>query len=146
MVWPHRVKFPYRRWIFLGAVAAAIVTSAAWPGQSVQARLAAPFMCLLAVGAGFVVGWLPPMFQAKLGWPSGRLVRGFCLLGFYFFIFGTLLCLVQLALYADELRQIGTPFGELIPFLPAGLGAAAGLHHVYSTLLSPNASLEPTRD
>jgi hypothetical protein len=79
------------------------------------------------------VGWLPLKVQALL-W-SGMLpglIRGLCLFVFYFFSVGAVVNLLAFPFLAEELKTEGISFSQFILMLPAGLGAAAGAHHVFT--------------
>jgi len=134
MVFPHRPEFRYRQHIVLGAAIACGLVAPWQADLSLPMRIASPFMAIGVVGLGFPVGWFPLKIQALL-W-SGMLpglIRGLCLFVFYFFSVGAVANLVAFPFLAEDLKTEGITFSQFILMLPAGLGAAAGAHRVFTS-------------
>jgi hypothetical protein len=133
MVLPHQPEFRYRQHIVFGAAIACGLVAALQTDLSVPMRIAAPFIAIWVVGLGFLVGWFPLKVQALL-WPRllPRSIRGLCLFAFYVFSVGAVLNLLAFPVLAEDLNTQGISFTQFILMLPAGLGAAAGAHRVFT--------------
>jgi hypothetical protein len=132
-MFPHEESATHHWSLILVATACAALFGILANGQSIGMRLASPFMALAAVGGGFVVGWLVLKFQVLIwGRIFPRAVRGLCLTFFYLFVGGTLLCLFLYPSMALDLNAQGISLADFLLMVPAGLGAAAGVHRVYS--------------
>jgi hypothetical protein len=134
---PHDARNPYRKPILIAVTLLAMLVGIGAPGQPIEIRLATPFMAIVAVVGGFLVGWLPLRFQVLL-WcrVAPRALRGLCLCVFYFFLIGTLASLALYPIFADELRSEGFTLGTFALPLPAGVGAAAGAYRAYADIPS----------
>jgi hypothetical protein len=133
MVLPHQPDFSYRQHIVFGAAVVCGLVAALQADLSVPMRVAAPFIAIWVVGLGFLVGWFPLKVQALL-WSRllPGLIRGLCLFVFYFFSLGTVANLLAFPFLAEDLKTQGISFSQFILMLPAGLGAAAGAHRVFT--------------
>lgn len=133
MVLPHQPEFSFRQHIVFGAAVACGLVAALPTDLSVPMRIAAPFIAIVVVGLGFPVGWLPLKVQALL-WSRllPGLIRGLCLFVFYFFSVGAVVNLLAFPFLAEDLKTEGITFSQFILMLPAGLGAAAGAHRVFT--------------
>jgi len=133
MLWPHRPEFPHRRRILWVTVAVCTAAALIAPGFEWPMRLALPGFVLFATGAGYAVGWLPLKVQAVLFADAmPRVIAFFCLTAFYFFSISVVGNLIAYALIPEDFSLEGMTFGELLAMLPAGMGAAAGAHRVFS--------------
>jgi hypothetical protein len=133
MVLPHQPEFSYRQHIVLGTAIACGFVAALQTDLSVPMRIASPFIALWVVGLGFLVGWFPLKVQALL-WSRllPGLIRGLCLFVFYFFSVGSMVNLLAFPLLAEDLKTEGISFSQFILMLPAGIGATAGAHRVFT--------------
>lgn len=133
MVLPHRPEFSYRQHIVLGTAIACGLVAAVQADLSVPMRIASPFIAIWFVGLGFLVGWFPLKIQALL-WSRmlPGLIRRLCLFVFYLFSAGAVVNLLAFPFLAEDLKTEGITFSQFILMLPAGLGAAAGAHRVFT--------------
>jgi hypothetical protein len=146
MIFPHQPEFGYRQHIVLGTIVVCGLLAATQADVAVAMRVASPFVAIWVAGMGFLVGWLPLKVQAML-WSKALpgVVRVLCLFVFYFFSVASVLNLLAFPFLAEELKTEGITFSKFILMLPAGLGAAAGAHKVFTSVSSNNA-LHATRE
>jgi hypothetical protein len=146
MIFPHQPEFGYRQHIVVGTIVVCGLLAAVQADVAVAMRVASPFVAIWVAGMGFLVGWLPLKVQAML-WPKALpgLVRGLCLFVFYFFSVASVFNLLAFPFLAEELQTEGITFSKFILMVPAGVGAAAGAHRVFTSISSSNA-LHATRE
>lgn len=133
MLLPHRPEYLYRRHVFWSSIVVCAALALVAPGFTWPVRLAIPGFVLFAAAAGYLVGWLPLKLQAVI-W--SRLFPGFiafmCLAAFYFFSIASIINLLAYPFLLEYFAEQGISFGQMVAFLPAGIGAAAGAHRVFS--------------
>jgi hypothetical protein len=145
---PHSLEFVHRKSVLVAVTAIAVAVGILAPAQNLGMRFAAPFMAMFALGGGYLVGWLPLQFQAVIwGSVAAGFLRALCLFFFYLFLVASVGNAAMVPSIAEELRADGITVGMYIAlYVPGCLGAAAGAHRVYSSLLPPNTSFERTRE
>jgi hypothetical protein len=146
MILPHQPGFGYRQHIVLGTIVVSGLFAAVQADVAVAMRVASPFIAIWVAGMGFLVGWLPLRVQAML-WSKALpgLVSGLCLFVFYFFSVASVFSVFAFPFLAEELKTEGITFSRFILMLPAGVGAAAGAHKVF-TRISLNNALHAMRE
>jgi hypothetical protein len=145
---PHSPEFAHRKSFLVAATAIAMAVGIVAPAHDSSTRLAAPFMAMIGLGGGYLAGWLPLQFQTLI-WrnvAAGPL-RVLCLFIFYLFLVAGVVNVLLSPNVADELGVRGMTMGLYVALcVPACIGAAAGAHRVYATLLPPNISLGRARE
>ena len=129
MTLPHRPEFRHgRELVFITATVAGAVAMLI-PGDPIWLRMLSIPVTYLYVGASFGAGWLMAhLFRVVFGWLSPSFAIGVCLFYFYGMLFGAVALLLILPF--DLERPSGQELRDMVLWLPASFGFAAGIRFV----------------
>src|SRR5262245_35745709 len=136
MMLPHRAEFRHGREIVFWSATAAGATAMLVPGEPYWSRMLSLPGAYFMVGGVFGGGWLiAHFFRLVLGWLSPTLAILACVFYFYGTLLGAAAMLLIIPL--DPERPSGQELRELILFVPAALGVAAGTRYVLNRYAEP---------
>lgn len=134
MTVPHQDNFPFRRAILIWVSVLCVLIAAAWPGQSIGARMTDIGVAILSfalcyAASRLILSGLVTVAQNQFG----RLPLWIMLLVFYGGILATVSGLLTAPFQWNDVHASGASAPSILAALPSGLYTAAAALHVLAT-------------